>query len=133
MDALEIEVARRPMRTFALGVVGLIATIALVVALAITVLGIPLAIVLLFTGVFAAYAGIAAALTTIGAALVRHRSQNVYVHLGVGCALYMLLAAIPWLGGFVTLAVAMLGVGTIVATRAAGLLDRRGTAGAAAA
>lgn len=125
MDRLKLAVAEHPMRTFALGVVGLIASVALLVALAVTVIGIPVAIVALFVAIFAAYGGICAVLTTVGGLLVSHRTHNEYVHLGVGCVLFLILGAIPWLGEIVTWIVVLLGVGSLVATRGAGFVKSR--------
>lgn len=120
MEGLQGEVAGRPMRSFALGVVGILVGVLAFVALCITIIGIPIAIVALLFAVFGAYAGICAVLATIGAALLRHRTKNPYVHLAVGCGIFMLISAIPYLGGFVTLAVVLMGIGAVVATRGAG-------------
>jgi hypothetical protein len=62
------------------------------------VIGIPFAVVGILTGVFAAYAGICGVPAALGAALVRHKSVNPYVHLAVGCLVYLVLGAIPWVG-----------------------------------
>lgn len=122
MDTLRAEVAARPMRTFAMGVVGLIAGIVVVIALAVSVIGIPVAIVAVPAAVFAGYAGVCAVLATAGKALLGHRSDSPHVHLLVGCALFLVLGSLPWIGGLVTFAVVFLGIGTVVATRAAGLV-----------
>jgi hypothetical protein len=121
MEVLRAEAAVRPMRSFALGVVGTIAAIALVVALCVTLVGIPVAIVGLLVAVVAGYAGMAAVLTTAGEALLKHRTESSYVHLAVGCALLMVVGAIPVVGGLVRVAVALVGIGVLVATRGAGL------------
>jgi hypothetical protein len=125
MDLLTLEVAARPMRSFALGVVGSLVALVAIVALCITLLGIPVAIVGAIFCVFGIYAGICAVLTTVGGALLGHRSKNPYLHLALGCALYLVLSSIPYFGELVTLAVAAIGIGTLVATRAAGLIAAR--------
>jgi hypothetical protein len=125
MNALRIEAASRPMRAFALGIVGGLVGLFTIAVLAITVIGIPVAIVLLLLGVFAAYAGICAVLATIGKALIGHKSDNPHVHLLVGCLLFLVSGAIPIVGGLVTLAVVLAGIGVIVATRAAGTVGPR--------
>ncbi len=80
--------------------------------------------------VFAAYSGICAVLSTVGAALVKHRSDNVYVHLAVGCAVFLVLGALPWVGEWVTMAVILTGIGSVIATRGAGVVPpRRGEYG----
>ena len=125
MDAMQGEVAARPMRTLALGIVGSLVAGVAFIALCVTVVGIPIAIVALLLGVLGAYAGICAALTTLGAAVVHHRSKSPYVHLAVGCAIFLVGSWLPWVGGFVTAAVVLFGIGALVATRGAGFFPRK--------
>lgn len=124
MEAMQGEAVGRPMRSFALGVVGLLISIVAVLALSVTVVGIPVAIVLALLAVFAVYSGICAVLACVGAMLVRHKSENPYVHLAVGVGLYFLLGWIPYLGGLLTLALVLVSIGVVVATRGAGYLQR---------
>lgn len=123
MESLELEATSRPMRSFALGVVGLLLGALAIVALCVTIVGIPLAIIGALLAVFAGYAGVCAVLTAVGSALVRHKSDNVYVHLAVGCALLLVLGSIPYLGGFVTVALLFTSIGVVVATRGAGIFN----------
>ncbi len=120
MESLRVEAASRPMRSFALGVVGLFLGLVGVAALCVTVIGIPVAIVALLVGIFAAYAGICSVLSTVGKALVAHKTDNPYLHLLVGCALYLVTSSVPFVGGLITLAVVLTGIGVVVATRGAG-------------
>ena len=128
MEKLELEVTARPARTFAIGLVGMLATVAAAVALCVTIIGIPFAAVGALVVVFAAYAGIVAVLRTVGAALIRHRTENRYLHLALGCLLFLVAGFIPWLGDWITLAVGLIGLGSVLCTRAAGLwpLKRNG-------
>jgi hypothetical protein len=80
--------------------------------------------------VLGAYAGICAALTAVGAALFCHKTSSPYVHLAVGCAIYLPLSSIPFVGTLVTVVVALIGFGALVGTRAAGLIRRRGSGAA---
>jgi hypothetical protein len=121
MNTLRVEAASRPMRAFALGIVGGLVFLLSVGLIAVTIIGIPVAIVLLLGGVFAAYAGICAVLATVGKALIGHKSDNPHVHLLVGCLLFLVSGAIPFVSGLVTLAVVLTGIGVVVATRAAGV------------
>jgi uncharacterized membrane protein YbhN (UPF0104 family) len=121
MEKLELEVAARPARSFALGLLSAIAIFAVAVALSVTIIGIPIAAAGALVAAFAMYAGLCAALRTIGAALVRHRTENPYLHLALGCALYLVVGSIPWLGDFATLGLILLGLGAVVSTKAAGL------------
>lgn len=129
MEKLRVEVASRPMRSFALGVLsailGSIGGLVLVTILCVTIIGIPVAIAGILFVVLAMYGAIASVLTTFGAAVAGHRTQNPYVHLLIGCAAFFLLSSIPWVGGIVTFVVAMIALGALVATRAGGLFDRR--------
>jgi hypothetical protein len=120
MNKLELEVAARPARTFAIGVVGFVVSIALFVTLCVTLIGIPLAFIGAFAMILATYAGTIAVLTTAGAALVGHRTKNAYLHLGMGCAVFLVLGNIPFLGDYVTLALIFFAMGAVIASRAAG-------------
>ena len=117
------------MRGFALGVVGLIAAIALVVALCVTIVGIPVAIVGVLAGAIATYVGVVAVVTTLGQGLLRHRTVNPYVHLAVGCAILFVVGAIPYVGSVAEVFVFFMGIGIIIATRAAGLVPVRSNGG----
>ncbi|MCA9590633.1 MAG: hypothetical protein KC657_35275, partial [Myxococcales bacterium] len=77
--------------------------------------------------VFGTYASIVAALTTAGAAVLQHRTQNPYLHLLLGCGALLVVGAIPVIGGLVTFVLACMGVGILVGTRAAGLIKPKQT------
>ncbi len=125
METLRGEAATRPMRSLAVGIIGFPAAILAVIALCVTVIGIPVALVGIILAIFGGYAGVIAVLTTAGEALLRHKTQNTYVHLGVGCALFLVLSSLPVIGPILTVAVIFAGVGVIVATRAAGFVPNR--------
>jgi hypothetical protein len=117
METLRVETAARPMRTFALGVVGSLGAAVLLLAMGITIIGIPLALAGAVVAVVLAYAGICAVLQTAGEALLRHRTENPYVHLALGCVLFLIAGSLPIVGSYLTAIVVLLGVGTLVATR----------------
>jgi hypothetical protein len=125
MDKLRVEAAARPMRSFALGIVGTIAALFVFVVACITVVGIPFAILALLLLILAVYGSIAAVLTTVGAAALQHKTESPYVHLLFGCAVFLVLLAIPYISGITAFVVTMVAIGSLVATRGAGLLDRR--------
>lgn len=125
METLRVEAAARPMKAFAMGIVGSICALVVVVAMCITVVGIPFAILVVLLGVLSVYASIAAVLTTVGAAVTGHKSTNPYVHLLAGCVLFLLAGLVPYIGGVVTAAVILIAIGTLVTTRLAGLVDGR--------
>lgn len=125
METLRVEAAARPMKSFAMGIVGSFCALIALVAMCVTLVGIPFAVLLLLLGVFGVYASIAAVLTTVGAAVAGHKSKNPYVHLLVGCGLFLLSGLVPYVGGLVTAAVVLIAIGTLVTTRLAGIVDGR--------
>lgn len=125
MDLMKAEAAARPMRSFALGLVGAIGGLLLAVVLCVTIIGIPVAAILLVLAVLGGYAGVCSVLTTVGKALVAHKTDNQHVHLAVGCALFLVASAVPFVSGVVTFVIAFAGFGVFVATRGAGLLPNK--------
>ncbi|WP_437315676.1 hypothetical protein [Sorangium sp. So ce385] len=125
MEALKVEIAARPMRSFALGVVGVLGAVAVAAALCVTLIGIPFAVIGLLLAVVAVVAGGCAVLETAGAGLFGHRTRNPYAHLAIGCLGLLIVSGIPYVGGALCAAVALIGAGALVATRLAGLLRPR--------
>lgn len=122
MEMLEVEIAKRPMRSLALGVVGALTAAFIAVVLVVTVLGIPFAAVGVIVTVAVSYMGACVVLSTIGQALLRHRTKNRYIHLALGCLLFLLFTSIPYVGTFVWLGVLLIGLGAVVATRGMGMV-----------
>lgn len=129
MNLLRVEAASRPMRSFALGIVGGILGILTIVLVGITIIGLPVAVVLLIGAIFGAYAGICAVLATVGKALVGHKTDNPHLHLLVGCLLFLVSGAIPVINGLAVVAVVLTGIGVVVATRFGGMFAANGRAG----
>ncbi|MBX3188871.1 MAG: hypothetical protein KF819_17765 [Labilithrix sp.] len=125
MESLRVETAARPMKSFAMGILGLLGASVAFLALCVTIVGIPFAILALLAFVFAVYGSIAAVLTTFGAAVIGHKTTNPYLHLLFGCGVFLVATAIPYVGGFVTFVVLMIAVGALVSTRFGGLMARR--------
>ncbi|MCU0654181.1 MAG: polymer-forming cytoskeletal protein [Polyangiaceae bacterium] len=121
MERLQTEVASRPMRSFAVGVVGLLGGSLLLAAMSVTIVGIPVAIVLAIAGVLGAYAGLCAALQTAGKGLLAHRTTNPYLHLAAGCALFFLTGSLPWIGDLVGIFGGLLGLGVALTTGFGGM------------
>jgi hypothetical protein len=122
MQLLQSEIALRPMRSMALGIASVFVAAVLIVLLCVTIVGIPVALAAIFIGILAAYAGICATLSVMGSAIVGHRSENPYVHLAVGCGVFLVAGAIPYFGGLITLLILLAGLGAFAATRAAGFI-----------
>jgi hypothetical protein len=125
MDGLRAEVAARPMRSIALGLLGSFASIIVFIALCVTVIGIPIALVAAIVGAFGVLGAMCAVLSVVGEGLLRHKTENPYVHLAVGCGLFVALSWIPWLGAVIVAAVVLAGIGVLFATRGAGFFPKK--------
>jgi hypothetical protein len=129
MEKLRAELAARPMRSIAAGIVAVVTAVAVFVALCVTIVGIPFALIGLFMAFVAVAAGLSSALETLGGALLAHRTRNPYAHLALGCALFLVLGAIPFVGSFVKGAAVLAGIGTVALTRGAGLFSKNRPSG----
>lgn len=127
-EALKVEFAARPMRTFALGIAGLIGGIVVLAALCVTLIGIPFAAILLLLAIFATFAAMTSVLEVMGRALIGHKTKNEYAHLALGCGLFALTMMIPVVDDIAKVVLMFMSIGTLVATRAAGLIPARKTA-----
>jgi cytoskeletal protein CcmA (bactofilin family)/uncharacterized membrane protein HdeD (DUF308 family) len=125
MQRLQSAFVERPTRAAALGIVGLGGALLTIAALCITIVGIPVAILVVLSGALCIYAGICAVFTSLGAALLGHRNDNPYVHLAVGCALYCVLSSLPIIGTLVTVLAVLVATGVLISTRAAGFFSDR--------
>jgi len=125
VDGLRGEIAARPMRSIALGLLGTFASVIVLVALCVTIVGIPVAVVAAIVGGFAVLGAMCAVLSVVGEGLLRHKTENPYVHLAVGCALFVALSWVPWLGGLIVAAVVLAGIGALFATRGAGFFPKK--------
>jgi cytoskeletal protein CcmA (bactofilin family) len=125
MEKLKVQIASHPMRTFATGVVGVLGGVLLMVAACLTVIGIPFVILGILAAVFGTLAALCSVLETVGAGLLGHRTKNPYVHLAFGGLLFLVVGAIPFVGGFIRLAVILTAFGSLVATRAAGFVPAK--------
>jgi hypothetical protein len=128
MEKLRAEIASRPMKSFALGIIGSVAALLAVIVLCVTLIGIPIAVVGTLVAVFGGYAGFCAALATGGQALFGHRTKNPYVQLALGCLLLVAVGAIPFVGTWITVIVSFIGIGAMIATRGAGIASGRARA-----
>jgi len=124
-EMLKVEIAARPMRTFALGVAGFVGSLALAAALCVTVIGIPVAAVGLLALMCGTLAAMTSVLEVLGRALVGHKTKNEYAHLALGCALFVGVMAIPVVDDIAKVVLMLMSLGSLVATRGAGLLPQR--------
>ncbi len=124
VERLRTELISRPIRSVFVGLGSFVAIGLLVVMLICTVLGIPVAVLLAVGAPVVMLLGGCVILTTVGGALLQHRSTNPNVHLAAGCALFFLIGLIPVVGSIMHLVLALAGLGIMVATRGAGLITK---------
>ncbi|MCA9609141.1 MAG: hypothetical protein KC619_26250 [Myxococcales bacterium] len=118
LAALQVTMIKDGVKTAGTGLVGYLAAIAAIVLFAITIIGIPAAIVVGLALPIATYVGLAAAATVLGAALPIPQLQGKEVHqLAAGVAVLFLASLVPFAGGVFTAAVACLGLGALIRTR----------------
>ncbi len=126
-ERVRTAIAESPMRSVALGLVGVVGSVVALTLVALTIIGIPFAAIGGVAAVVLAFAGTASAAVVLGAMVAGHKSQNVYVHLAAGCALFMVAGFLPWVGGWAQAAMVLAGIGGMVATRAMGFLEKKKT------
>ena len=124
-ETLKVEFATRPMRTFAMGIAGLVGGIVVLAALCVTVIGIPFAAIGLLLAIFGTFAAMTSVLEVMGRAFIGHKTKNEYAHLAMGCGMFALTMMIPVVDDIAKVVLMFLSIGTLVATRAAGLIPAR--------
>lgn len=124
-ESIKVEFAARPMRMFALGIAGFVGSLVVLAAMCVTLIGIPFAAIGLLLGIFAVFAAMTSVLEVIGRALIGHKTKNEYAHLAFGCALFAVVMMIPGVDDIAKLVLMFVSIGSLVATRAAGLIPMR--------
>lgn len=127
MRRLRGAMAEKPVASVAYGLLGIIAFSIGMVVLCVTVIGIPVAIILALLAAVAWLGALAATLTTAGAAISGHRTQNVYAHLAIGCVMFAVCSLVPWIGGWLQCGAVLAAVGILATTRIAGFWTREKT------
>jgi hypothetical protein len=118
LGAMQVTIVRDPVRTGLFGLAGYVASVTLIVLLAITILGIPAAVALAILLPIATYVGLAASATVIGAALPLESLRDRPLHqLAAGVVLLFVASMVPVLGGLVVFAASCLGYGSLLRTR----------------
>jgi hypothetical protein len=118
MEKLRSEVALRPMRMFATGALFAIGASLFLGFLCITVIGIPFAVIASLALILGVFAGQVALASVVGEALIRHKTQNPYVHLAVGAGIFAALQLVPWIGTLATVVACCIAMGTLYENRA---------------
>ncbi|AKF08744.1 hypothetical protein DB32_005893 [Sandaracinus amylolyticus] len=118
LGAMQVAIVRDPTRTALHGLAGYVASAMLIVALAITVIGIPAAVALALALPLATYVGLAASASVIGAALPVDRLKDRPVRqLAAGVLVLFVASLVPYLGTLTVIAAACLGTGALIRTR----------------
>jgi hypothetical protein len=118
MGAMHVAIVKEPLRTAGVGLLGYAGAVLALVALVITIVGIPLALALGILVPVATYIGLAAAATVIGAALPVERLRGrpvMQILAGVSCL--FVASLVPGLGLVAIAVAACLGLGALVRTR----------------
>jgi len=119
VEILRAEMERRPLRNMGLGLLGGLGLLVTVATLVLTLIGIPLAVALLFGSVVIGYLGSCVLPLAIGRHLLRERTESPYVQLAAGCALLFCILSIPVLGDLLSFLGALLVLGALLRTRGA--------------
>lgn len=109
----------RPVRATFAGMLTAVGVPLLVLALCITLIGIPAAAVVAMLGIVALGAGLVASAMVVGAALPSRRlSGRPVAQLAAGVLLLFVVSRLPWVGGLAWLLALLAGLGAIALTRA---------------
>lgn len=121
-ECVRAELTRRPLRCLGFGLLGLVGLVLVLATLAITLIGIPLALLVALTAVVSAYVGLCIVIWSVGRLLVGQRSTNPYLQLALGCAVFFVTRWIPGIDG-IAIVLGLLGaIGALVLTRGGGIL-----------
>jgi len=124
LDALQLVMVRSPLQSLGTGILGLVASVVAIVVFAITIVGIPAAIILAVLLPIAFYVGLAAAATVVGAVLpVAALKGKPVLQLAAGVGLLFAVSFIPVFGSIAACFVACLGLGALIVTRFGRAMD----------
>lgn len=117
-DAMQVVVAREPLHALALGAVSFIGAVLATVVLAITVIGIPAAIVVAIALSVGCYLGLATVAAVIGAVLpIAQLKERPVMQLAAGVATLYLASLVPGVGTLALMAAGAVGLGAVLRTR----------------
>ncbi|MCK8498360.1 polymer-forming cytoskeletal protein [Myxococcus fulvus] len=118
MKQLGDEIRARPVQSGLTGLLGVVAMIPLTVVLAITIIGIPAALVLWMAAPLAAALGFAAVASELGTRLPVMRGRKTQaVVLALGLLVLLVVGAIPVFGAIVSCLVVLIALGAVIRTR----------------
>lgn len=118
LRAMQRTMVRDGLKTAGTGLLAYVAAVVGVVVLALTLVGIPAAVVLGLMLPVATYVGLAAAATVIGAALpIQRLAGHEVLQLAAGVGVLFVASLVPVVGSIATAIAACLGFGALVRTR----------------
>ncbi len=123
-DVMKLDIVHNPVKGFGIGIIALFLSLVASVVLCITVIGIPLVVIGWLFAALCIYGGVVSVLTLVGELVLRHKTQNSYAHLVMGCLIYLVVGAIPVAGGVVTAILFFVAIGAVWRTRAGGLFAK---------
>jgi hypothetical protein len=124
MERMQQELSERPMRAFGIGLATMIGGFFALILLCVTIIGIPVAILIVLVGALGVYAGMCAVFLELGALVLEDRTPSPYAHLALGCLMYLIFGTLPVIGWIATAVAVVCGLGLLVSTRFAGLIGR---------
>ena len=118
LGAMQVTMIKDGLKTAGTGLMAYVAAIGVAILFAITLIGIPAAVVIGLAIPVASYVGLAAAATVLGAALPIPALKDKEIHqLAAGVAILFMASLVPVAGTLATIIAACLGVGALVRTR----------------
>lgn len=117
-EALQVTIIRKPAPSFGYGLLGLLAAVVTLVIAAITIVGIPAALLGAIALPVVVYVGLAAFAAVFGAALPSERLRaRPVLQLGAGVLALWVVSLLPVAGGIATVVAAAVGTGALIQTR----------------
>ena len=118
ISALQRVIVRAPARSGVSGLLGFVGATVLTIVLAVTIVGIPGALIVVLGSFAAVYIGLVAMATVVGAAIpVDFLRNRPILQLGAGILAFYLASLVPVAGTIATVVVAALGFGSVLLTR----------------
>jgi hypothetical protein len=117
-EATHVVIAREPLHASLLGVASFLGALLAIVALAVTIVGIPAAVLVALALSAACYVGLASVAAVIGAVLpITQLRERPVLQLAVGVATLYVASLVPGVGTLALTAAGALGLGALVRTR----------------
>lgn len=124
MQRMQHELSERPVRALAVGTASAVAAVIGLLSLCVTIIGIPVAILLVLVGALGVYAGMCAVFLELGALILEERTRSPYAHLAFGCLVYLIFSTLPFIGWLATTASVLYGLGLLISTQLSAVMGR---------